>query len=395
MGLLKMMKATLSPPSAPKHLPVPLPELAADSPPGQTWSSSGSSSCSSPSPTTPSPRWSPIAYRAPSKLSGGRAGTPSDVNDISRFSSPDPAMEKSRMRRAPTPAVEILKPTPRRAYIPAPPSTTVMQVALPPMADPHKPLKGILKSPRRTSPISPTDLTGVCERSLCHVPLAATATPSSPTSSASSPPPQVYRPASSASGRPRHEGPLELHWQLLPPNQRPWMSHPSKVLYYDITKPPVTIRIRDFSERPPRVSRASEVKAYLEKGACKLHLPSMTIRYEKIPGLEIRIAAKDGNSVRCQDVFDGIYQFFDRVMTPDERCEYIPTEGQLKRVEDAFLQRCKDSHRAVPQAEQDKGIRFVDLLEGNTAFRGLMRPTNERRSPDKYWVVEFGPCQLQ
>lgn len=157
MGLLKKMMASLSPPSAPKHLPVPLPELAVDSPPGQSWSSSGSSSCSSPSPTTPSPRSSPIAYRAPSNLSGKRAGTPQDAYaDISRYSSPDPALEKkSRARRTSSPAVDIVKPTPRRAYIPTPPSTTVMNAVLPPMPDMLKPpIKGILKPPRRTSPSS-------------------------------------------------------------------------------------------------------------------------------------------------------------------------------------------------------------------------------------------------
>lgn len=173
------------------------------------------------------------------------------------------------------------------------------------------------------------------------------------------------------------------------------MSYQRKVLYYDITKPPVTIKIRDYSERPPKALRPSEVKEYLEKAASKIELPSMTIRYEKIPGLEIRIAAKDGKSVRCEDIFDGIYEFFDRVLTPDQRCQYITTDAQLARVEDALLRRCKDSHRAVAQAEQRKGIRFVDLLEGNTAYRGLMRPTYERRSPEKYWVVEFGPCESQ
>lgn len=155
MGLLKKMMASLSPPSAPKHLPVPLPELSVDSPPGQSWSSSGSSSCSSPSPTTPSPRSSPIAYRAPSKLSGKRAGTPQDAySDISRYSSPDPALEKkSRARRTSSPAVDIVKPTPRRAYIPITPSTTVMNAVLPPTPDMLKPpIKGILKPPRRTSP---------------------------------------------------------------------------------------------------------------------------------------------------------------------------------------------------------------------------------------------------
>lgn len=144
---------------------------------------------------------------------------------------------------------------------------------------------------------------------------------------------------------------------------------------------------------PPKVTRGSKIKDALAKPASNGNLSSMTIRYEKIPGAEIRIAAKDGSTVRCGEVFDAIYEFFDRVMTPDERSDLIPTVAQLNRVETAFLRRCQDSHRAVPLAEQYEGIRFVDLLEGNTVFHGLMRPLNERRSPEKYWVIEFGPCE--
>ncbi|KAL1950509.1 hypothetical protein VTO73DRAFT_5633 [Trametes versicolor] len=375
MGLLKKMMASLSPPSAPKHLPVPLPELAVDSPPGQSWSSSGSSSCSSPSPTTPSPRSSPIAYRAPSNLSGKRTGTPQDAYaDISRYSSPDPALEKkSRSRRTSSPAVDIVKPTPRRAYIPITPSTTVMNAVLPPTPDMLKPpIKGILKPPR-----------------------PATAAPSE-ASSWTPPPIHSPRSASSASNRPSQDVPLSLHWQLLPPVERPWNPanrYPRQRLYFDITKPPSTIKIRDYSEMPPKVTRGSKIKDALAKPASNGNLSSMTIKYDKIPGAEIHIAAKDGSTVRCGEVFDAIYEFFDRVLTPDERSDLIPTIEQLNRVEKAFVRRCQDSHRAVPLAEQYEGIRFVDLLEGNTVFHGLMRPLNERRSPEKYWVIEFGPCE--
>ncbi|KAI0632276.1 hypothetical protein C8Q77DRAFT_1158925 [Trametes polyzona] len=373
MGLLKKMMASLSPPSAPKRLPVPLPDDGSmDSPPGQTWSSSGSSSCSSPSPTTPSPRSSPVAFRVPSsKLSGGRAGTPLEtVHNVSRYSSPDPAEKKARSRRVSSPAgIEILKPTPRHAYMQQLPAITVMPVSTPPMPDLQRPpLKGILKTPR-----------------------PATAAP--PPTGATSPPPTVVRPSSAAPAPPADR--IALHWQLLPHDARPFVPNSGyKQLYYDITKPPSTIKIRDYSKGPMYKLSREEVAAYLQKDVCNSYkLPSMVIRCDKVPGRDIRITAKDGKSVRCQDVFDGLYAFFDEVMTPDERCEYIQSMEDVLRIDAAFLRRCDNSHRAVPRAEQYAGIRWVDLLEGNTAFRGLRRPMRNGRGREMYWLVEFGPCE--
>ncbi|KAI0372322.1 hypothetical protein BV20DRAFT_940489 [Pilatotrama ljubarskyi] len=375
--MLKKLVASLGTPKAPKHTTVPLPELddAGDATPPlvPSWPSSESSSSGTPSPRTPSPRASPIAHRAASKRTGSRAGTPTDVYGISRYSSPDPAMEKLRPRRLSTPAPEIMKPTPRRAFVPPLPSTTVMQVALPPAPVPQKPLKGILKHPRPAT--------------------------TAPSSSSASPPPldHAARPASSASRRPSNSSPLALHWQLLPPNGPsldPSGRGPQKRLFFDVTKSTKSIVIRDYSERPPKVSRYDAIQAYLEKEACNVHLRKMTIRYERIPGLEINVTGKGGNPIRCKDVFEAIYEYFDRVMTPEERSMYI-TLSNLKSCEAAFLRRCQTSERAVPLAEQRKGMRFVDLLEGNTLFLGLRRPPDDGGRLDKYWVIDFGPCSSQ
>ncbi|KAI0357587.1 hypothetical protein OH77DRAFT_1399168 [Trametes cingulata] len=374
--MLKKLVASLGTPKAPKHNTVPLPELddAADAVPllVPSWPSSASSSSGTPSPRTPSPRASPVVHRSPPKPSGSRAGTPTDSYGTSRYSSPDPALEKLRPRRLSTPAPEIMKPTPRRAFVPPLPPTTVMQVALPSAPVPQKPLKGILKHPR-----------------------PATTAPSS--GSASPPAPvHVARPASSASRRPSDSTPVALHWQLLPPPHVPgWdpsVARPQKRLYFDVTKSPRSIVIRDYSELPPKVSRYDAIQGYLEKEACSVPLHKMTIRYEEIPGLEIRVSGKGGNPIRCKDVFEAIYEYFDRVMTPDQRSMYM-AQANLKRCEEAFRRRCQASERAVPLAEQRKGMRFVDLLEGNTMFLGLMRPTDDTSRLDKYWVIKFGPSQ--
>ncbi|KAI0667691.1 hypothetical protein C8Q78DRAFT_981382 [Trametes maxima] len=374
-------KLNLGTPRAPKMVPQPLPSMSDDGDAvpalGSSWSSSGSSSSGTPSPTTPSPVGSPVAYRTMSKLSGGRPGTP---QDISRFSSADHALDKSRIRRTSVSASgnEIMKPTPRRAFVPPlPQSTTVMNVALP---DPQRPLKGILKHSRHTS--SPSR--------------PATAAPSS--SGSASPPPAAYtgRPMSSASRRPSHShgtstANLALHWQLLPPVNlaSPMNGQPLKVVEFDVTRPVRSIKIRDYAERPYRVLRGREVDACLQKQACAgVPLPSMTIRYEPIPGLEISVTASDGANVSCKDVFEAIYTFFDKVMTGDDRSDYMKAD-RMNQCLDAFKKRCRASLRAVPDAEKKAGMRFVDLLEGKTLFLGLKRPHNDRH-PSPYWVVDFG-----
>ncbi|KAI0647889.1 hypothetical protein C8Q79DRAFT_537836 [Trametes meyenii] len=374
-------KFNLGTPKAPKMVAQPLPAVEddVDAVPalGSSWSSSGSSSSGTPSPTTPSPVGSPVAYRTMSRLSGGRPETP---QDISRFSSPDAALDQYCIRRTSTPASghEIAKPTPRRAFVPPlPQSTTVMNVALP---DTQRPLKGILKHSRHTS--SPSR--------------PATAAPSS--SGSASPPPAAYtgRPTSSASRRPSYShgtsmANLALHWQLLPPVSlaSPTNMQPLKVVEFDVTKPVRSIKIRDFTERPYRVLRGREVDACLKKQACAgVSLPSMTIRYEPIPGLEINVTASDGANVSCKDVFEAIYTFFDKVMTADNRSDYMRSD-RMNQCRDAFKKRCRASLRAVPDAEERAGMRFVDLLEGKTLFLGLKRPHNDRH-PDKYWVVDFG-----
>ncbi|KAI8978728.1 hypothetical protein BD414DRAFT_421787 [Trametes punicea] len=363
----------LSTPRAPRKGPIPLPALenAPDSVPPLSPSSALSNSSGSPSPITPSPRNSPTARRAASKLSRDGCATPKDIYDVSRFPSPDPALVKARARRPSTPATpEIVKPTPLRPWVRTE-STTVMQVAVPPVHDVPKPLKGILKPPRPATTGPPNDSTF-------------------PSPSQRS----VGRPASSASRRPSDTAVLALHWQLLPPPTMAGQTlggHQTKQVLFDVRKPLRCIRIRDLKDRPPRVSSWDSIKGDLAKEACSEALYKMTIRCENIPGLEIRVTGKNGNTIRCEDVFEAIFLFFDKILTPDDRAQYITKENS-QRCYDAFLKRCEEGYRAVPPAEQAKGMRFVDLLEANTYFRGLRRPIQASRHLDKYWVLNLGPC---
>ncbi|KAI0657268.1 hypothetical protein C8Q70DRAFT_1055801 [Cubamyces menziesii] len=379
----------LNTPRAPRKRTVPLPEMA-DTPDAvpplvPSWASSASTtSSSSPSPTTPSPRSSPVACR----VATGGSRTPSDTHSVSRFSSPDPALDKARHRRTSTStAPQIVKPTPRRAFAVPPLSTTVMHVEIPPVpvapvgppvrpviptSDAQKPIKSILKQ-HRPATVAPSQ---------------GFASPAAPAAQCTS------RPTSSAPGRVPGVGTCHLHWQLLPPPRAPSRlpnGQPRRTmqLVFDITKPLSCIRIRDLSESPPRYKSADAVRSDLKKEACSVPLYNMTIQIWKFPGLSILVSGKNGKPICCEDILEAIFQFFDRVMMADDRCDYMK-DDRLEHYRRAFLQRCEDSWRAVPSAEKAKGYRFVDLLEGQTYFWGLRLPPGQENP--SYWVVDFGPC---
>ncbi|KAH9891806.1 hypothetical protein C8Q73DRAFT_666812 [Cubamyces lactineus] len=381
----------LNTPRAPRKRTVPLPEMA-DAPDAvpplvPSWASSASTSSGSPSPTTPSPRSSPVACR----VATGGSRTPSDTHSVSRFSSPDPALDKARHRRTSTSsAPQIVKPTPRRAFAVPPLSTTVMHVEVPPLpaalasppvrpviptSDAQKPIKGILKQ-HRPATVAPSQ--GYA----------------SPVASAAPAAQSASRPPSSSPPRAPGVGTCHLHWQLLPPPRVPSRlpnGQPTRTmqLVFDITKPLSCIRIRDLSESPPRYKSTDAVRRDLKKEACSVPLYNMTIQVWKYQALTIQVSGKGGKPICCEDILEAIFQFFDRVMTADDRCDYVK-EDRYEQFRQAFLQRCENSWRAVPSAEKAKGHRFVDLLEGQTYFWGLRLPPGQANP--SYWVVDFGPC---
>ncbi|KAI0769109.1 hypothetical protein BD413DRAFT_605129 [Trametes elegans] len=353
MDLLKKIVPGRNTPRAPKHGTIPLPDLTPPSgnvvpPLVSSWSSSESSSSGTPSPITPSPRSSPVARRA-------------DMHDISRNSTPDSlAQDKARSRQTSTPAIEIVKPTPRRPYAHAlPPTTvTVMNAVVPPppaLEIPPKPLKGILKQTRL--------------------------------------PAHQGRPRSSASRHPSVSvATLSLHWQLLPPNEA--CRRRGKYLHFDVAKSLDHVEVKNHpTDRLPATGKKFKyIQQDLLKEACStIQLRTMIIRYEKIKDRDIHVNPKHGDTITCLDILEAIYEFFDTIMSPKEAAHYIKKPDHLQRCEAAFYRRCEESERRVAPAERELGLRFVDLLEGNTVFQGLRRPYGGSAPPDLCWVVEFGP----
>ncbi|OSC97495.1 hypothetical protein PYCCODRAFT_1130427 [Trametes coccinea BRFM310] len=333
LGKLSSIVSGIGTPRAPKKGTVPLPDAFDSVPPlVPSGLSSASSDASSLSPTTPSPRSSPVARRAVSKLSDGGYGSPKDAYKHSRFSTPDPALDKppraSRVS-SPAPQCQVVRPKPRRAWV-VPPSepVTVMAVAIPPPPDASQVRKGILKGPRPATAAPPES-----HRSMSPL------KPSRPKSTA--PPPRI-----SCSASP-------LHWLLSPPIRSPRTLPGGKLVtkqvIFDATKPTSLITLRDLTDRSVIKGRAAE--DYLSRLACAVNpLKEMTLVCLNIPGFEIPVKGKDGDAIRCLDVFKAIYDTFDKIMSPADR------------------------ERNVAEAEKRMGMRFVDLLEGNSYFLGLTIP---------------------
>ncbi|KAL7279824.1 hypothetical protein ACG7TL_006231 [Trametes sanguinea] len=374
LGKLSSIVSGIGTPRAPKKGTVPLPDAFDSVPPlVPSGLSSASSDASSLSPTTPSPRSSPVARRAVSKLSDGGYGSPKDAYKPSRFSTPDPALDKppraSRVS-SPAPQCQVVRPKPRRAWV-VPPSepVTVMAVAIPPPPDASQVRKGILKGPRPATAAPPES-----HRSMSPL------KPSRPKSTA--PPPRI-----SCSASP-------LHWLLSPPIRSPRTLPGGKLVtkqvIFDATKPTSLITLRDLTDRSVIKGRAAE--DYLSRLACAVNpLKEMTLVCLNIPGFEIPVKGKDGDAIRCLDVFKAIYDTFDKIMSPADRERYVKADN-MQRCCDAFLRRCQHSHRNVAEAEKRMGMRFVDLLEGNSYFLGLtIPPQGSALDRDgRVWYVTFG-----
>ncbi|KAJ2982213.1 hypothetical protein NUW54_g10780 [Trametes sanguinea] len=264
-----------------------------------------------------------------------------------------------------------------------------MAVAVPPMPDASQIRKGILKAPRRTYRRSPSPR---APRLIRSRDAAATAAPSE--SHRSTTPHKPSRPKSSAPPPRISCSATPLHWLLSPPIQSPRTIPGGKLVtqqvIFDVTKPVSLIALRDITDRS--VIRGQAVLDYLSRPVCSVNpLKEMTLRCVNLPDFDIQVKGKDGAALRCLDVFNAIYAAFDEITQPYHRERYVKAHNQ-QRCLDAFERRCRHSHRQVADAEKAFGMRFVDLLEGNSYFHGLTTPLQGSRldRDGKVWYVTFG-----
>ncbi|KAI1785529.1 hypothetical protein LXA43DRAFT_125134 [Ganoderma leucocontextum] len=351
-----------STPQAPKHRPLPLPNLGEGGvlpsspvpltaiPPSfaGSWASSDSgSSASSSSPTTPTTSPAPwkrtmTPYMRPPSV---RAETPQYEIRSPAWHVMTTDLDKSLCRQTFTPSPEIHKPRPRRAsssHHPTP--VQVMQALVSPQPAPPRALKSILKQTVARS-------------------AAPTPTPQGPAI-------RVHQ--------------ARLHWQLCPYDT--YRSERALRVEFDLSKPVELLVIRDVRPHGGKLSR-QKIDEYLHRKVCEsAPLTEMNIRYPKFAGLAVTVRRPDGGPILVKDVFQALYDDLNEVTTRQERKEYIPIEF-MPKCEAAYKKRCQASLRSV--AEHHAGMRRVDMLGGESYFLGLTRPTKEDQD---FWIANFGPA---
>ncbi|KAM5539395.1 hypothetical protein V8D89_006847 [Ganoderma adspersum] len=349
-----------STPQAPKHRPLPLPNLGEGGslpsspvpltaiPPAfaGTWASSDSgSSTSSSSPTTPATSPAPWKRTTPyTRPPSVRAETPQYEIRSPAWHVMTTDLDKSLCRQTFTPSPEIHKPRPRRAsssHHPTP--VQLMQALVSPTPAPPRTLKGILKQT-----------------------VARSAAPT---------------PAPQGPGLRVHQA--RLHWQLCPYDT--YKTERSLRVDFDLSKPLELLVIRDVRSFG-KLSR-QKTDDYLHRKVCESPpLTEMNIRYSKWAGLSVTVKRADGGPILVKDVFEALYNDLNLATTRQERKEYIP-KPFMPKCEAAYKSRCEASLRSV--AEYRDGMRRVDMLGGESHFLGLTRPTKEDQD---FWVANFGPA---
>ncbi|TFK90524.1 hypothetical protein K466DRAFT_574198 [Polyporus arcularius HHB13444] len=340
-------------PPAPKYKPLDLPtfgEGEIEVPPfAPSWASSDSSGSSVASSLPSTPASSPAPWRrpfTPHRAPAARSQTPQEMHAPAWHVAHHPEPEMSLYRKALTPSPEIFKPRPRRASSAHQPSPVqVMQglVSPSPMPMPASksgPLKGILKQ-------------------------------TVPRSAASTPAPTL------------RTNEIRLHWQLCPSSTHRAV-RPLEV-EFDLRKPIEEIVIRDHRRQFHSKLPQSDVDRYLGREVCD-HPPlrKMEIHYQAFPGWKVIVKRKDGGVLQVRDVFEAIFEDLQKLPSRQERAMYMKDP---KATSDAFIRRCEESTRTVCLAEQKAGLRRVDLLAGESLFKGLTRPEKDGQD---FWIAHFG-----
>lgn len=103
--------------------------------------------------------------------------------------------------------------------------------------------------------------------------------------------------------------------------------------------------------------------------------------------LRWKIVVKKRKGITCEDVFQAIYDTYDKPLTDVDRANSDPK--LLKKCEGAFKRRC-DAVPRLSERERRIGMKRVDLLNGKTFFHGLTKP-----DVDSHWKLELKtqpPC---
>ncbi len=173
---------------------------------------------------------------------------------------------------------------------------------------------------------------------------------------------------------------VKFHWSLCPMLSRPALS---REVEFDLRKPVGDIVIYDFKRPFPHKLRQAEANDVLGRAVCSHLPPELVIRYRAFPNWEVTVKRKDGGPLQVRDVFEAIYESLQVHPSRKERAAYMKDP---KAMGDAFIQRCEENPPAVCLAEKKAGLRRVDLLMGESLFKGLMEPYNQ-----DFWVAHFGP----
>lgn len=170
--------------------------------------------------------------------------------------------------------------------------------------------------------------------------------------------------------------PITLHWSLMRYN--PHMSR--QCIIFDICLPPRG-NIQDFYTR----------KYWAESDYLKLAsrpaLDEMLIRCEVgLVSEPWNIYVNRRGGIRIIDVFEKIYDSFSIVLNDDEKKKLNPL--RMKYYDRAFRRRCAITP-GLTLLEERKGMRRVDLLEGQTVFMGL-----ELSASRDCWLLRLGSSPM-
>lgn len=175
--------------------------------------------------------------------------------------------------------------------------------------------------------------------------------------------------------KPPHLPLVNLHWQLLPHN--PHRRKPA--VHFDITVPITNIKFVAAYRTP--LSNFD-----LDKLVADEPLEEMMIECEGLPKGYVRISRPASRPITCRDVYEEIFQAYNRVLSDAERRREFRAmhPERLQGISDAFKSRCASS-QGLRGYEEGQGYRWVDLLQGRTMFLGLTQP-----KPTANWILQLG-----
>lgn len=165
---------------------------------------------------------------------------------------------------------------------------------------------------------------------------------------------------------------VALSWPLTEPNRtsaRKQLQRSS--ICFDIAFDPRKSRgvtVQAFPDVAHRVDIPSDTIRLPASTHCTLTEMQIFLDVEEFRRWPIKVKRKSG--IRCLDVFDAIYETFQRTLKPEDIRAF--GEARIKRCERFCQQRCIDSP-GLPEYNRQHGMRRVDLLRGRRFFRGIVQ----------------------